>query len=421
MALLTMSQKELDRYSILKKILMRELTGVQAAELLRLSTRQIKRLKKRIKQYGARGLIHQNRGRAGNRAMSPQEQNRIKELLERHYVDFGPTLAAEKLRERHGIARDPKTIRRFMTSQGLWQGRRRKTTAHRTWRARKEHPGELVQFDGSYEFWFEDRGARACLLAAIDDATGRILHAQFADHEGVLPVFGFWKGYMERLGKPRAIYLDKFSTYKQNLSEDPDLKTQFQRALRQLGVEPIFANSPQAKGRVERLFKTLQDRLIKELRLQHISTPEAANRFLEKTFLPDFNRRFGVHPASAVDLHRALRSDERKNLAAVFSRQEERVVRGDFTVSLKNDWYQILPTPRILVRPKETVVMEERLGDSLHIRIRNAYLNFEKLPARPQHRQMPWVAAALPEKDSWKPPVNHPWRRLPLTVSAPAR
>jgi hypothetical protein len=354
--------------------------------------------------------------------MPEKERSSIESLLRKRYADFGPTFACEKLRECHRIARDPKTIRTIMAAMGLWHGRRQKNEIVRHWRARKEHPGELVQFDGSYEFWFEDRGPKGCLLAAIDDATGKILHAAFAPHEGVFPVFGFWKGYVERLGKPRAIYTDKFSTYKRNLgTEDPDLKTQFGRALQELGVEPIFANSPQAKGRVERLFKTLQDRLIKELRLQGVSTPEAANRFLEAVFTPAFNRKFAVKPVAPLDMHRPLRTEERKNLAAIFSRREERIVRNDFTVSFKNDWYQILPTPRIMVRPKERVRIEERLDGSLKLRIRNSYLNFEKLPLRPQRCQMPWVAAKLPEEHAWKPPINHPWRKLPLTVSAPAR
>jgi transposase-like protein len=290
------------------------------------------------------------------------------------------------------------------------------------WRQRKEHPGQLVQFDGSYEFWFEDRGPNMCLLAAIDDATGNILWAEFAENEGVEAVFSFWKGYLEHRGKPRAIYLDKFSTYKQNLgTADPDMKTQFGRALHQLGIEPIFANSPQAKGRVERLFKTLQDRLIKELRLQNISTPEKANQFLKEVFVPDFNRKFSVQAYSPVDLHRPLRTEEQKQLEAIFARQEERIVRNDYTVSFRNAWYQLLPTPRIIVRPKDTILVEERLDGSIHFRIRNTYLSFELLPNRPQRQSTAaWVLGRLPEKAriSWKPAADHPWKKLPLNFSA---
>lgn len=414
MALLTMSQKEIDRYGIISRLLKREVDGTEAARLLKLSVRHVRRLKQNVRRAGPRGLIHQNRGKRSNRKIPEEERYRIGELLQKRYADFGPTFACEKLREQHRIKRDPKTIRALLIEMGLWKGRKRSIAIAHQWRARKEHPGELVQFDGSYEFWFEDRGEKTCLLAAIDDATGNILQAQFAPHEGVFPVFGFWKGYVESHGKPRAIYLDKFSTYKQNrpLEEDVGLKTQFQRACQELDIKPIFANSPQAKGRVERLFKTLQDRLIKELRLQHISTPEHANRFLTETFVPDFNRRFAVRPVSSADLHRPLRTEEQKRLEATFSRQEERIVRNDYTVSFKNTWYQLQETPRVIVRPKDRITIEERLDGSIRMRIRNSYLYFKKLPHRPQRQETAWVLAALPEKTRapWKPSADHPWR-----------
>jgi hypothetical protein len=193
--------------------------------------------------------------------------------------------------------------------------------------------------------------------------------------------------------------------------------------MQELGIEPIFANSPQAKGRVERLFKTLQDRLVKELRLEGIAMPEEGNSFLKETFIADFNRRFAVHPASPADLHRPLRAEEHKRLAAIFSRQEERIVRNDYTACFKNTWYQLLPTPRIVVRPKDRIIVEERLDGSVHIRIRNAYLNFKELPSQPQRNEAPWVLAKLPEKTSvpWKPAANHPWRTVPILLNAPSR
>ena len=374
-----------------------------------------------MREKGAEALMHRHRGKSSNNRMPDKERQRIAELLRKHYADFKPTFAAEKLRERHRITRDPKTIRSVMIEAGLWQGCKKKVAVHRAWRMRKEHVGELVQFDGSYEFWFEEGGPQLCLLAAIDDASGRILHAEFADHEGVFPVFGFWKAYVERWGKPRAIYLDKFSTYKQNLGTgDPDLKTQFGRALQDLDIQPIFANSPQAKGRVERLFKTLQDRLIKELRLANISTPEEADRFLEEIFIPDFNRRFAICPVSSADLHRKLSAEERKRLDSIFSRQEERIVRNDFTVCFRNRWYQLLATPRLMLRPKDMVVLEERLDDSLAIRKGGAYVNFKELPARPMRLSPPWVLAKLPEKAAipWKPAADHPWKKVSLKISA---
>lgn len=419
MAFISMSQRDLHTYEVIKRSLRGEITVAKAGELLQRCERQIYRLKARTKKQGAQGLIHRNRGRPSNRRMPANERSSINELLQKRYADFGPTFACEKLREQHRIQRDPKTIRAIMIEQSLWRGRRRKAAAVHAWRARKEHPGELVQFDGSYEFWFEDRGPKACLLAAIDDATGNVLRAEFAQSEGVFPVFGFWKEYLLCHGKPRALYLDKFSTYKQNPGTgDSDLKTQFGRAMQTLDIEPIFANSPQAKGRVERLFKTLQDRLIKELRLQNIATSEKANCFLKEVFIPDFNRRFAVKPISSVDLHRLLQAEERKNLESIFSRQEERIVRNDFTVSFKNVWYQILPTPRIVLRPKNSILIEERLDGSLYLRIRNSYLNFKELPERPYRQNASWVLAKLPERavPSWKPAADHPWKRLPLKI-----
>src|SRR3989339_535315 len=221
--LIPMSQKELNRYDIIKRLIRKEINGSEAANLLTLSTRQIRRLKSKVKEKG-----------------------RITFLLHRHYYDFGPTLAKEKLTEIHHIVHDPKTIRQIMIDEKLWQPKtKRQKSEYRSWRQRKSNFGEMVQFDGSYEHWFEDRADKCCLLAAIDDATGRIIKAKFAQDEGVFPVFNFWLEYLEKQGKPHSIYLDKFSTYKmtrQVALENHDLKTQFQRALEELQIEPIFAN-----------------------------------------------------------------------------------------------------------------------------------------------------------------------------------
>jgi len=267
MTLITMSQKELTRYDILRRLLRKECTNADAAELLGLSVRQVKRLKKRVRQLGASGLIHGSRGRVSNHRLAPTERDTIAELLKKHYPDFKPTFASEKLRECHHIDHDPKTIRSIMIQEHLWTPKKaRNGSEHRSWRQRRSSFGEMQQFDGSYEYWFEDRAPTRCLLAAIDDATGRITKAQFDLHEGVEPVFTFWKQYLKTHGKPLSIYLDKFSTYKMSqrwMEQNHELKTQFQRACEQLGIEPIFAHSPQAKGRVERLFETLQDRLIR--------------------------------------------------------------------------------------------------------------------------------------------------------------
>jgi hypothetical protein len=266
-----MSQQDLSRYDIIKRLIRKEINGSVAAELIGLSVRQVRRLKRRVILYGPNGLIHGNRGRVGHRRLPDKERKQIIALLHKHYYDFWPRHAAEKLDELHGIVRDPKTIRQIMIDEGLWKPKRgKKKTEHRQWRQRKAHLGEMEQFDGSYHPWFEDRlPGEQCLLLSVDDATSKITHAQFDEHEGVFPVFGFWLEYLSVHGKPMAIYVDKFSTYSMNhklAKENPDTLTQFQRALRELRIEPILANSPQAKGRVETTFGTLQNRLIKEMR-----------------------------------------------------------------------------------------------------------------------------------------------------------
>jgi len=418
MAFLIMSKRELDKYEIVRRLIRRDINGPKAAELLQLSIRQTRRLKGRLIAGGAKALIHGNRGRVGNRRIQKRQKRSIIKLLHEHYPDFGPTLAAEKLAERHGIKKDPKTIRQIMIDERLWRPKTTPASPHRSWRQRKDAFGEMQQFDGSYEYWFEDRGPKACLLAAIDDATGRITKAEFAADEGVAPVFGFWREYLREHGRPRAIYLDKFSTYKMNprFSEaNHELKTQFERAMHELDVGIITAHSPQAKGRVERLFGTLQDRLIKELRLVGISTAPAANDFLKAIFLPKFNRQFAVSAASPVNLHRPLTARELSQLPAILSRQSLRCVNADFTISYHNQWYQLAKEQPATVRKKDRLTVEERLDDSIHLRLRGKYLNYKILPARPaKATTVPWVLAATSSPPPRKPLPSHPWKRAYL-------
>src|SRR3989338_7702339 len=215
MTFLCMSKRELDRFGIIQRLIGKKINGATAAALLHLSIRHIRRLKRVVHTRGISGLIHGNRGKPSNRRLSLAEHTRIITLVTKRYRDFGPTFAAEKLEERHGIIRDPKTIRTLMIAEGLWKpAPTKRQSVHRSWRPRRSHVGELVQFDGSYHRWLEGRGGTGmiCLIAAIDDASGQIMHAVFGDDEGVFSVFRFWKGYLERHGKPRAVYSDKFST-----------------------------------------------------------------------------------------------------------------------------------------------------------------------------------------------------------------
>ncbi len=425
MASITMSAKELDRFQIIKKLVGEYINGTEAAKLLHLSVRQIRRLKAMVKESGAKGLIHGNRGAKSHNRINKNEKEKIVGLLHKRYNDFGPTFANEKLSEYHGINRDPKTIRQIMIDEGLWKPRlKEKASAHRAWRERRPCYGEMIQFDGSYEFWFENRGMKYCLLAAIDDATGKIVFAKFDEHEGVFPVFGFWQEYLVRNGKPRSIYLDKFSTYNINhrlAKENNDTLTQFERAADELRIELIKANSPQAKGRVERLFSTLQDRLIKELRLANISTAGEANIFLEKIFIPKFNARFSVEPRNKTDLHQRLNQKEIGQLQGIFSRQKKRTILNDFTFSFKNQWYQLTKEQPVTVCKKDVVIVEERLDGSINTRLRSKYLNYELLPERYKKiaTKMPWIIPAgilTPSGITRKPAPNHPWRHSTIFI-----
>ncbi|MDP1850440.1 MAG: ISNCY family transposase, partial [Solirubrobacteraceae bacterium] len=340
---ITMSLPEVKKYDIIKQLISKELNGSAAAGLLNLTTRQIRRLKKKINQDGIKSLIHGNRGKPGNRRLPAKERQRIAGLIKQKYPDFGPTLATEKLTELDKIERSRGAIRSIMIAEKIWQPKSKKKETHRQWRQRKANKGELVQYDGSYEHWFEDRGGETCLLAGIDDADSEVW-ARFDEHEGVEPTFNFWRDYIERCGKPNSIYVDKFSTYSMNhklAKENPDTLTQFERAMTELNVGIIHAHSPQAKGRVEKLFGTLQDRLIKELRLAGISTIKEANEFLKKEFLPKFNARFMVEPRSRANLHKKLNEQEKKKLDSIFSRQYRKVVVNDFTISHQKHCYQL--------------------------------------------------------------------------------
>lgn len=415
-----MSHKELDRYQLVQRCIRRELTESKTAGLLKLSLRHVQRLKRGVRERGPVALIHGNRGKKGNRRIPDCERQRIASLLHERYHDFGPTLAAEKLEAQHAIDRDPKTIRGIMMAEHLWKPKQKRSVSeHRAWRQRKDCFGELVQFDGSYEYWFEGRGDSCCLLAAIDDATGTVAGARFVTDEGVIPVFSFWKEYLSVHGKPRAIYLDKLSTYRMHITaarENSDSKTQFQRAAESLAIEPLFANSPQAKGRVERLFGTLQDRLIKELRLEGISDMGAANQFLVDTFIPWFNRRFAVAPRRRANLHQPLTQRERSHLDSTFSRHTEHVVQNDYTVQHRKRFYQLSEHQPVTVYKKDTVTVEEWLDQTIHIRLRGKELNYRILPARPKRPLITsWVLAATAPQHNQRPPYrpapDHLWKR----------
>lgn len=356
---------------------------------------------------GARGLVHGNRGRSSPRKLPAQEHTRIVALLRTQFPDFGPTLAAEKLVEHYGIRRDPKTLWSIMVAEKLWVPRRqrggRHGSVHRQWRERRAHRGELVQFDGSSHDWFEGRGGLGaqCLLRPTTTRRGNSSGSRSRRTRACCRSWASGLDTPGVHGLPRAIYLDRFSTYKMNASvatTNHDLKTQLQLAMDTLGVQLVFALSPQAKGRVERLFKTLQDRLVKELRLQGIATVEEANRFLAKRFVPAFNRRYAVAPRAAADVHRRLGVRDLALLPETLCRVEQRQVMGDFTVTFQSAWHQLLPTAGLAIRPKDAVTVRQYSDGTVSFTIRNKRVATKPIAKQPYirhtHKIIPTLLAA---------------------------
>ena len=426
---ITLSARELKQYEIINKTLEGKLTIRQAAEELKITPRQVKRLKIKVRDGGAEGLVHKNRGNQPNNKFSAEYIDHAMELIKELYHDFKPTFAGEKLLENHGIKLSEETVRLAMIEAGIWQVKPRKIRAHyRAWRERKECYGDMQQFDGSYHDWFEGRLldknilpiTEACLLASIDDATGKLTKLKFDASEGVVPVSSFWKEYTKTHGKPSKIYLDRGSTYKVNnkhLFDDKTVLTQFERTMEELFVKVIHANSPQGKGRVERLFKTLQDRLVKELRLAGINTIAEANEFLEKIFIPKFNAKFSVIPKKSDNLHTPLTETELTRINNIFSIKTYRSVNNDFTIRFKGKWFQLKEQQPTLVLRKDQILTEEHLDGSLHMNLRNHYLDFTELPERPPKVKM-HVTGLTKEPQSWKPPLKHPWKKLTFEKSA---
>lgn len=416
-----LTAKEQEKARILNAAIEGKITNGEAAKQLRLSKRQVQRAKAAIRKDGIDTVAHQLKGKPSNARFPDEKKTKVIETIKEKYSDFKPTFATEKLGENHDIHISRETTRLWMIEAEIWKTHKQKKTGeYHSWRPRKEYFGELQQFDGSYHLWFENRFVDAkgnpievCLLASIDDATGRITKAQFAANEGVAAVFTFWKEYILKVGKPLSVYLDKFSTYKINHKaavDNHELMTQFERAMKDLDIHLISAHSPQAKGRVERLFDTLQDRLVKELRLANINTPDEANKFLEKVFIPKFNSKFAVVPAKAGNAHRALLKPDKKNIKRIFAIQETRVIRNDFTIRFKSNWYQLAEIQPTTVRAKENLLVEIWLDGTIHFSLREYYLNFIVLPEMPKkEKKNPTILTT--HKLNHKPSADHPWKK----------
>jgi hypothetical protein len=405
-----MSQRERDVLKLMQGVLEGRRTQAQAARLLKLSARQVRRIQRKLEAQGDAAVVHQLRGRPSNHRTDPAIRTRVLRAYRERYADFGPTLACEKLAA-EGLHVGVETLRQWLLAEGLW-ARRRHRDPHRTRRPRRSCFGELVQMDASVHDWLEGRGDELVLITMIDDATGRLL-AKFypaGTLEAHMDLLGIW---LRRFGRPIALYTDRHSIFEpQDKGKAlPGALTQFGRALGELDIELIRAHSPQAKGRVERSFGAAQDRWVKELRLAGATTREQANALLEG-LAPDHNRRFAKPARSPEDAHRRLGPGHR--LESILSVQTQRVVSNDYVVRLDSRFYQLLPP----VYPGERggrVVIERRLGGSVAVRFGKHYLAYRELdatqPDGPRAPEETRKRRAASTARPWRPPDDHPWRR----------
>lgn len=412
--ILSMSKKELTRLEILQKAAAKRLKQREAADILGVSERHLRRLLRAYRLKGAKGLLSRKRGSPSNNRLKPKSKQQAIDLLHSQYHDFGPTLAHEKLSEQHNLNLSVESVRQIMMAEGLWKPRKAQPLSVHPMRARRACMGELVQIDGSPHAWFEDRAPACALLVYIDDASGELKELYFTPSEDTFSYFQATRQYLTRYGRPLAFYSDKNSIFKVNIPQalSGSGMTQFGRAMHTLQIEIICAHTPQAKGRVERVISTLQDRLVKELRLQNISTIVDANAFVNE-FIQDFNRRFSVQPRSSHNAHRPLLLSEAE-LNQLFSLQETRTLSKNLTMQYKKVIYQIQTSrPTYALRKAQVTICEQPTGE-ITILYKRKPLDFTI--HHKQHKQAEVVSAKSLNHNldqlakSTKPAANHPWR-----------
>ncbi len=405
--IVVMSMKEIKRLKLIHSAIGRRMSQQSVSDILGISDRQVRRLVKVVREKGDKGIIHRSRGRPSNRRIRAHLKEKAIRLYIKKYPDFGPTMATEKLLEMDGIKISDETMRKWLLEKGLWH-KRRKRSAYRQWRERRTCFGEMVQMDGSHHDWLEGRGPRLVLMGYIDDATNEI-YLRFHDYEGTLPAMDSFKGYVMTYGLPLSVYLDRHTTYKSSKKptewddvEDKKFFSQFERALKELGVEVIHALSPQAKGRVERLFGVLQDRLVKEMRLAGIRTKDEANVFL-KTYLPKHNKKFRVCPACEQDVH--VRLPKSFDLDKYLCIKNRRTVRKDHTIAYNRKLYQLDQGDY------KKVDIEERIDGSLLILGKGTILKYHPITERPKPMMMVDRENKRIYNRPPKPSKDHPWKR----------
>jgi transposase len=411
-----MSRGEIDRLAVIRLVVNKQLKQREAAAQLSLSTRQVKRLVKRYRSDGAAGLVSGHRGKRPGNAIDPQVRSQAVALIREHYSDFTPRFAYEKLSQIHGLTASSETVRQWMIAEGIWPPKRRKTARIHQRRPRRPCRGELVQIDGSPHDWFEGRGPRCTLIVFIDDATSALLALRFVPSETTQAYMETLQGYLLEHGRPVALYSDKHSIFRVNHPDREGELTQFTRALKTLEIEPIHANTPQAKGRVERVNQTLQDRLVKELRLRGIDNIDEGNAYLPE-YLPAHNQRFAVEPANPVDAHRAVLHADAE-LKMIFTQHHHRKLSKNLTLQFRNREYQVQTRGQgytlrgatvTVCEPFDGPVVLLRNGKVLEWRIlaegeSPIPLDDEKsVDARVDHAK-----AKAPRK----PAPDHPWHRM---------
>ena len=409
-----MSSKELRRKTVMDEVVGGRRKLRSAAEVLQISYRQCRRVYQRYRQQGDQGLMHRNRGRASNRKIGEEQRGRILARYQQRYAGYGPTFASEKLAA-EGLGLDHETLRRWLLEEGLWQ-RQRRRGPHRQRRQRRKRFGELVQMDGSHHAWWGEQPR--CLMNMVDDATGQRFGLLFEQETTEAAMRTLW-GWIRRYGVPQALYVDSKTVFRTD--REPTLEEQlkgekpltaFGHACRKLGIELIYAGSPQAKGRVERSHGTDQDRLIKELELEAIQDLRAANRFLQQRYWKQINQKFAVDPADPQDQHRL--APAATTLAEIFSWEQTRIVQPDGTLSYENRCFQVLADNPIRPTRRAQVLVRRRLDGRLEILYRDHKLRFREI-AKPS-RPAPVVKTRLPAR-STKPRSEHPWRRFRLPGS----
>ena len=411
--IIIMSPEELRRVSIVNQAIARAITQKKAAEIIEVSDRQVRRLIKRVREEGDRGIIHGSRGKLGYARIDDEIRFKAIDLCREKYGDFGPTLASEKLYELNSLEIDHDTLRRWLidSDKDKWEWQR-KARPHRKWRQRKDCFGEMVQMDGSHHDWLEGRGPWLILMGYVDDATGKTF-GRFYDYEGTIPAMDSLMRYIEKYGLPQSIYLDKHSTYKSTRKQtiEEQLRnempmSQFERAAKELGIIVIHANSAAAKGRIERGFGTHQDRLIKEMRLAGIKTKDEANKFLE-IYLPKHNKKFSISPAKKANLHRE--SPGKKELKKILCIQTKRNLGNDAVIRHNSKFYRVEDTPR---RRIKKVMVEDRLDGSMHIRNNGSYFKYREIPPKFIRRSEVSKKVTGRSGKGYLPPSDHPWRRF---------